>query len=118
MTLQSGTTIADRYRLVRLIATGGMGQVWEALDTRLNRRVAVKVLKAEYSSDPEFVERFRSEAKVTARISHPGIATVYDYGQITDPASGSPLSYLVMELVNGEPLNAVLSRLGHLSQAG
>ena len=52
MSLQNGTTIGDRYRLIRLIATGGMGQVWEALDTRLNRRVAVKVLKAEYTSDP------------------------------------------------------------------
>src|SRR5699024_4301860 len=79
-----------------------------------DRHVAVKVLKAEYSSDVEFVERFRSEAKVTARISHPGIATVYDYGQITDPSSGSPLSYLVMELVVGEPLSDVLAREGTL----
>src|SRR5699024_9252903 len=55
-----------------------------------------------------------SEAKVTARISHPGIATVYDYGQITDPSSGSPLSYLVMELVVGEPLSDVLAREGTL----
>ena len=53
MSLQQGTVIADRYRLMRLIATGGMGQVWEAMDTRLNRRVAVKVLKSEYSNDPE-----------------------------------------------------------------
>lgn len=60
MTLSNGTTIADRYRLMRLIATGGMGQVWEALDTRLNRRVAVKVLKSEYTNDPEFTARFRT----------------------------------------------------------
>ena len=96
MSLNSGAVLSDRYRLQRLIATGGMGQVWEADDSVLDRRVAVKILKPEFSSDPEFVDRFRSEAKVTARISHPGIATVYDYGQITDPASGSPLSYLVM----------------------
>ncbi|KAA0918239.1 serine/threonine-protein kinase [Dietzia sp. ANT_WB102] len=114
MSLTSGAVLSDRYRLLRLIATGGMGQVWEAADTVLDRHVAVKVLKAEYSSDPEFVERFRSEAKVTARISHPGIATVYDYGQIDDPASGSPLSYLVMELVVGEPLSDVLAREGTL----
>ena len=114
MSLNSGALLSQRYRLLRLIATGGMGQVWEAADSVLDRRVAVKVLKAEYSSDPEFVERFRSEAKVTARISHPGIATVYDYGQISDPASGSPLSYLVMELVVGEPLSDVLAREGTL----
>ncbi|OAV77787.1 serine/threonine-protein kinase [Dietzia sp. 111N12-1] len=114
MSLNSGAVLSGRYRLLRLIATGGMGQVWEADDGVLDRHVAVKVLKAEYSSDPEFVERFRSEAKVTARISHPGIATVYDYGQIDDPASGNPLSYLVMELVVGEPLSDVLAREGTL----
>ena len=114
MSLGSGAILSDRYRLLRLIATGGMGQVWEAGDTVLDRRVAVKVLKPEFSSDPEFVERFRSEAKVTARISHPGIATVYDYGQVPDPASGNPLSYLVMELVVGEPLSDVLAREGSL----
>lgn len=114
MSLNSGALLSDRYRLLRLIATGGMGQVWEADDAVLDRHVAVKVLKAEYSSDPEFVERFRSEAKVTARISHPGVATVYDYGQIEDPASGNPLSYLVMELVVGEPLSDVLAREGTL----
>ena len=114
MSLNSGALLSERYRLLRLIATGGMGQVWEADDAVLDRHVAVKVLKAEYSFDVEFVERFRSEAKVTARISHPGIATVYDYGQITDPSSGSPLSYLVMELVVGEPLSDVLAREGTL----
>lgn len=110
MSLNSGALLSGRYRLLRLIATGGMGQVWEADDAVLDRHVAVKVLKPEFSSDSEFTERFRSEAKVTARISHPGIATVYDYGQIEDPASGSPLSYLVMELVVGEPLSDVLAR--------
>ena len=77
MSLQQGTVIADRYRLMRLIATGGMGQVWEAMDTRLNRRVAVKVLKSEYSNDPEFIGRFRTEAQTTARLNNPGIAGVF-----------------------------------------
>ena len=115
MTLQSGTTIADRYRLMRLIATGGMGQVWEAMDTRLNRRVAVKVLKAEYTHDPEFTARFRTEAQTTARLNHPGIANVFDYGETPDRGGGEALSYLVMELVDGEPLNSVISRMGRLS---
>ncbi|MCB1295417.1 MAG: serine/threonine protein kinase [Gordonia sp.] len=117
MTLSNGTTIADRYRLMRLIATGGMGQVWEALDTRLNRRVAVKVLKAEYTNDPEFTARFRSEAQVTAMLNNPGIANVFDYGETPDRGTGEPLAYLVMELVDGEPLNSVISRMGRLSLA-
>ena len=115
MNLQNGSIIADRYRLVRLIATGGMGQVWEALDTRLGRRVAVKVLKAEYSNDPEFLQRFRVEAQTTARLNDPGIANVFDYGEISDQTTSHPLAYLVMELVDGEPLNSVISRLGKLS---
>ena len=85
-----------------------MGQVWEATDNRLNRRVAVKVLKSEFSSDPEFVERFRFEARTTAQLNHSGIAGIYDYGEVRD-ATGDSTAYLVMELVNGEPLNAVLA---------
>ncbi|MFI6368537.1 protein kinase [Nocardia sp. NPDC050630] len=112
--LNNGAMIADRYRLQRLIATGGMGQVWEALDTRLDRRVAVKVLKSEFSADPTFRHRFRSEAKTTAQLNHPGIAGIYDYGETMDP-SGGETAYLVMELVQGEPLNTVLNRLGRLS---
>ncbi|WP_028475959.1 serine/threonine-protein kinase [Nocardia sp. CNY236] len=112
--LNNGATIADRYRLQRLIATGGMGQVWEALDTRLDRRVAVKVLKAEFSTDPTFRLRFRTEAKTTAQLNHSGIAGIHDYGETVDPQN-SETAYLVMELVQGEPLNNVLSRLGKLS---
>ena len=112
--LNNGALIADRYRLQRLIATGGMGQVWDALDTRLDRRVAVKVLKAEFSADPTFRHRFKTEAKTTAQLNHPGIAGVYDYGETYDPQGGE-VAYLVMELVQGEPLNAVLNRLGRLS---
>ncbi|NLG56001.1 MAG: serine/threonine protein kinase [Rhodococcus sp.] len=116
MPLNNGALIADRYRLIRLIATGGMGQVWEADDNRLGRRVAVKVLKSEFSSDPEFLERFRMEARTTAMLNHPGIAGVYDYGETLDSA-GDSTAYLVMELVNGEPLNAVLARVGRLAPA-
>lgn len=113
MPLKNGAVIAQRYRLLRLIATGGMGQVWEAMDNRLDRKVAVKVLKAEFSEDPEFLQRFRFEARTTAQLNHPGIAGVYDYGETRDEA-GESLAYLVMELVNGEPLNAVLGRMGRL----
>ena len=114
MSPRVGVTLSGRYRLQRLIATGGMGQVWEAVDSRLGRRVAMKVLKAEFSSDPEFIERFRAEARTTAMLNHPGIASVYDYGETEMDGEGRT-AYLVMELVNGEPLNSVLKRTGRLS---
>ncbi|MBD0324243.1 MAG: serine/threonine protein kinase [Aldersonia sp.] len=112
--LSNGAVIADRYRLQRLIATGGMGQVWEATDKRLDRRVAVKVLKTEFSTDPTFRERFRAEARTTAQLNHSGIAGIYDYGETRD-AQGSETAYVVMELVRGVPLNDVLGRMGRLS---
>lgn len=114
MSPRVGVTLSGRYRLQRLIATGGMGQVWEAVDSRLGRRVAVKVLKSEFSSDPEFIERFRAEARTTAMLNHPGIAGVHDYGESQMNGEGRT-AYLVMELVNGEPLNSVLKRTGRLS---
>jgi serine/threonine protein kinase len=114
MSPRVGVTLSGRYRLQRLIATGGMGQVWEAVDSRLGRRVAVKVLKQEFSQDPEFIERFRAEARTTAMLNHPGIAQVHDYGESQMDGEGRT-AYLVMELVNGEPLNSVLKRTGRLS---
>jgi serine/threonine protein kinase len=114
MSPRVGVTLSGRYRLQRLIATGGMGQVWEAVDSRLGRRVAVKVLKGEFSQDPEFIERFRAEARTTAMLNHPGIAAVHDYGESQMDGEGRT-AYLVMELVNGEPLNSVLKRTGRLS---
>ncbi|MDO0973774.1 MULTISPECIES: protein kinase domain-containing protein [Mycobacteriaceae] len=115
MTARVGVTLSGRYRLQRLIATGGMGQVWEGLDTRLGRQVAIKVLKAEFSEDSEFVERFRAEARTVAMLNHPGIASVYDYGETEIEAGEGRTAYLVMELVNGEPLNSVIKRTGRLS---
>ncbi|UQX11048.1 protein kinase domain-containing protein [Candidatus Mycobacterium methanotrophicum] len=114
MSPRVGVTLSGRYRLQRLIATGGMGQVWEAVDNRLGRRVAVKVLKQEFSQDSEFIERFRIEARTTAMLNHPGIASVHDYGETQMNGEGRT-AYLVMELVNGEPLNSVLKRTGRLS---
>ncbi|SES45441.1 serine/threonine-protein kinase [Lentzea albida] len=109
--LTTGQLLADRYRLTRRIAVGGMGEVWEAADDRLDRRVAVKVLKAELSGDPEFLHRFRTEARMTASLNHPGIASVHDYGETASIADGpEDTAYLVMELVEGEPLATIISR--------
>jgi tRNA A-37 threonylcarbamoyl transferase component Bud32 len=112
--LAPDTTIADRYVFEQRIAVGGMGEVWRARDPVLSRTVAVKVLKAEYAADPAFLSRFRDEARHTAGLSHPGIANVFDYGEIGDPATGC-MAYLVMEHVAGEPLSAVLAREGRLA---
>jgi serine/threonine protein kinase len=114
--LTPGLLLSDRYRLSRCIAVGGMGEVWAADDIRLARTVAVKILRPELTGDPEFVDRFRTEARITAALNHPGIAAVYDYGEVG--AGGDPrghTAYLVMELIAGESLSAVLARMGRLS---
>ncbi|GLY67599.1 serine/threonine-protein kinase [Amycolatopsis taiwanensis] len=114
--LSTGQLLAERYRLVNRIAVGGMGEVWQASDTRLDRVVAVKVLKAELSGDAEFLHRFRTEARTTASLNHPGIAAVHDYGETT--ADELAIAYLVMELVEGEPLAGILARQGRLTADG
>ncbi|MGY1741559.1 MULTISPECIES: protein kinase domain-containing protein [unclassified Blastococcus] len=109
-------SLGERYELGRLIASGGMGQVWRGTDVLLGRPVAVKVLRSEYTGDPTFLARFRAEAQHAAALSHPNIASVFDYGE-THSEDGEALAYLVMELVEGEPLSAVLRREGRLDAA-
>lgn len=107
----SGYVLDGRYALIERIASGGMGEVWRGVDQILGRPVAVKLLAAAHADDAQFRARFRAEARYAAALSHPGIARVFDYGD------GSPLggAYLVMELVNGEPLSAILERVGRLT---
>ncbi|HEX8498160.1 MAG TPA: protein kinase, partial [Actinomycetales bacterium] len=106
-----GDVLQDRYELRSLIATGGMGQVWRAQDRVLGRDVAAKVLKSEYTDDPVFLTRFRTEARLSAGLIHPNVAVLHDYGEVqTAVPGGDRLVYLVMELVDGEPLSAVLRR--------
>jgi serine/threonine-protein kinase len=107
--LAAGQHIADRYQLDRRIAVGGMGEVWEASDTRLGRSVAVKVLRPELTDDPEFLHRFRIEARTVASLDHAGIAGVHDYGE-DEGAGGRRTAWLVMELVRGEPLSTLIAR--------
>ncbi|HEY4535550.1 MAG TPA: protein kinase [Enteractinococcus sp.] len=97
-------TLGGRYELTDRIAIGGMGEVWKARDTVLGRIIAIKILKEEYTGDPNFLRRFRAEAQHTALLNHPGVANVFDYGE--EEGSG----YLVMELVPGDPLSAILDR--------
>lgn len=96
--------LSRRYQLEEQIGSGGMGEVWRATDTLLSRPVAIKVLHSAHMADKTARTRFRTEARITAGLSHPGIAQVYDYGEQDHSA------FLVMELVTGEPLSAVLKR--------
>jgi eukaryotic-like serine/threonine-protein kinase len=96
--LATGTRLKERYRLERLLGHGGMASVWLADDEVLDRPVAIKVLSDAIASDPEFVARFRREARVAAGLSHPNLIGIYDY------AEGEERPYLVMEYVPGENL--------------
>ncbi|HEY8114699.1 MAG TPA: protein kinase [Actinomycetes bacterium] len=102
----AGSRLADRYLLLHPIGTGGMGTVWRAADDVLDRHVAVKVLAAALTDDPEFRQRLRREARAAARLDHPHITRVYDYGEVA--MDGQTVQYLVMELLSGPTLAARL----------
>jgi eukaryotic-like serine/threonine-protein kinase len=110
-----GRVLGNRYELLVPLASGGMGRVWRARDTLLERPVAVKVLRNEFTGDATFRARFRAEAQHTAGLHDPHIAAVFDYGELE--ADGECLAYLVMELVEGEALSSLLEREGRLSPA-
>ena len=110
-----GRVFGDRYELLLPLASGGMGRVWRARDTLLERPVAVKVLRSELAGNTTFRARFRAEAQHTAGLHHPHIASVFDYGETE--VEGEPLAYLVMELVEGEALSTVLEREKRLDPA-
>ena len=100
--------LANRYQLESRIAAGGMGEVHVAMDTRLHRRVAVKLLREELADSGDFIERFRREALMSARLTHPSVARILDYGQ--DGAT----HFIVMELVEGRDLAKVLAERGRI----
>ena len=100
----AGVRLAGRYRLVRRIAAGAIGEVWLGLDLAAARLVAVKLVRAEHARHGDTLARFRAEARHAGSLSHPAVARVYDYG---DGDEGGP-PYLVMELVDGPSLAQVL----------
>ncbi len=108
-TLPVEHTIENRYRLERLIGKGGMGAVYEATDTRINRRVAVKILSGAMFGNRNALRRFEREAQTAGRLQHPNIITVFDYGVLSTEGA-----FLVMELFRGESLRQVLEREGKL----
>src|SRR5713101_656455 len=98
MALTSGTKLGP-YEIVSLLGAGGMGEVYRARDTRLERTVAIKVLPEEFSTDPEFKQRFEREARAISSLNHPHMCPLYDVGH-----QGSA-DYLVMEYIEGESLS-------------
>ncbi len=107
--IKIGMLIADRYEVLEKVGTGGMSDVYKAKDHRLNRMVAVKVLKQEFSENATFVSKFRVEAQAAAGLMHPNIVNVYDVGEEKSSY------YIIMELVNGITLKKYIEKKGRLS---
>src|SRR5437899_12876846 len=107
MALSTGTRLGS-YQTVALIGAGGMGEVYQAHDTKLGRDVAIKVLPEAFAHDPERLSRFQREAKMLASLNHPNIATIHGLEQTIGT------SYLVMQLVAGETLADRIKRDGAL----
>ena len=107
--IKIGTMIGDRYEVLERIGMGGMSDVYKAKDHKLNRHVAVKVLKQEFSENTNFVSKFRVEAQAAASLMHPNIVNVYDVGE------DNGVYYIVMELVDGITLKKYIEKKARLS---
>ena len=108
----TGELIDSRYRLTKIVASGGMATIYEAVDTRLDRNVAVKIMHPHLAQDEKFVERFIREAKAAAALSHPNIVSVLDQGW---NQGGVPCVFIVMELIEGATLRDYIHEQGSLS---
>ncbi|MGB8298125.1 MAG: serine/threonine-protein kinase [Polyangia bacterium] len=104
-----GTVLEGAYRITRLLGEGGMGAVYEAVQLRLNKRVAIKLMARDLASNREALARFHREAEITSHLGHPHLVTVFDFGQAE---SGEP--YLVMEYLEGEDLDHRLRRVSRM----
>ena len=123
MDLSVPDTVDNRYKVLEVIGTGAMATVYAAEDTRLGRKVALKILRPEQAQDDTFRARFKREAEAVASLNNPAIVAVYDTGSYNpsqdggDSASseeGTAIPYIVMEYVEGHTLRSILSRGGHL----
>jgi len=107
--LELGTMLSGRYEVLKRVGSGGMADVYMAKDHKLNRNVAVKVLKSEYVEDEKFLKKFETEAQAVARLSHPNIVNIYDVGM------EDGINYIVMELAEGITLKEYIRKKGYLS---
>ena len=104
-----GKLLNDRYKIERQIGSGGMALVYEAKDVMLDRKVAIKMLRPEFVSDEDFINKFRHEAKAVAKITHPNVVSIYDI------VEGENSLYLVMEYIEGRDLKSIIKQRGKLS---
>ncbi|WP_229133392.1 Stk1 family PASTA domain-containing Ser/Thr kinase [Bifidobacterium mizhiense] len=120
MSITLPPSLADgRYRLGQLIGRGGMAEVHKAVDTRLGRTVAVKIMRSDLANDEVFLSRFRREAHSVALLNNPNIVSIYDSGEeilTDDQGNHERVPYLVMEYVKGQTLRSILKENGALSQ--
>ena len=107
--LNVGVIIGERYEVVSRIGSGGMADVYKAKDHKLNRFVAMKVLKPEFSADTNFIRKFQREAQAAAGLAHPNVVNVFDVGE------DQGVNYIVMELVEGITLKEYISKKGRLT---
>lgn len=107
--MKEGDLLNQRYQLLESLGAGGMAEVYRARDLMLERSVAIKILRADYSSDEEFQERFRQEARAAANLSHPNIVTVHDFGL------DSGQLFIVMEHVPGSDLKSIIRKRGRFT---
>jgi serine/threonine protein kinase/predicted negative regulator of RcsB-dependent stress response len=121
--LPAGSIVASRFKIVRFIGQGGMGQVYEALDLELNSRIALKAIRPEIAVDQRMLSRFRREVQLTRMITHPSVCRTFDIehhastsGDSASDGSGD-VTFLTMELLEGETLSAHLRRTGRFTPA-
>ncbi len=107
--LYSGMILENRYELLEQIGSGGMAVVYRAMDTRLNRYVAVKIMRSELASNEKFRHRFQTESQAIAMLNHPNIVNVFDVSH------SDSVEFIVMELVEGETLKKYMQSAGRLS---
>lgn len=108
-----GATVDNRYNITQRIAHGGMATVYRAVDTRLDREVALKVLRPNMAEDPSVIEKFEAEAKNTAKINHPHVINIYDQG--VGPVGDGHVAFLAMEFVEGHTLRKVMRAAGAMT---
>jgi eukaryotic-like serine/threonine-protein kinase len=115
--LLSGDLLCDRFRIVRFLAAGGMGEVYEAEDRELREAVAIKTVRPHIAQDPRIMERFRREVQLARKVTHPNVCRIFDVFRHRLSSPGADVTFLSMELLPGESLSGLLRRRGRLGTA-